>query len=322
MTRDARFFFVSTLMRRPRDKRRGAGYRGVVVEHRDRPVRAAPHVVLERERRGRVDCEVALHPPETPQDVTALAVDLVDRRRVPRRDEEIPIRVEGDRVEMEIVDVPRRRDLRHVRLVDTDVLVAPPFEQHAATRDVDLLDDPGDEARHRRRRDLAVDGDERSAFRRQQQLVQIAVAPASGLHRGDLVIGRVEDDPASAFGAENGALVPGQHGAALVLLHAHVHRGGRAERKEPQGLPGVVDHERAGMALAVRCRLVRARGGGDVERREEDRARSRAVRGEVDRQRRRQQVGTAYVRRGWSMRPAQSAAAARRAPPSRPRPAR
>ena len=63
--------------------------------------------------------------------------------------------------------------------------------------------------------DLAVDGDERSALRREQQLVQVTVAPAPGLHRGDLVIRRIEDDPASTLGAEDSALVPRQHGAAL-----------------------------------------------------------------------------------------------------------
>ena len=238
--------------------------------------------MLEAERCSRVDREVALHSAETPQHLPALAVDLVDRRRVARRDEQVPVGVELDRVEVEVVDVAGRPDLRDVRLVDADMLVAPPLEQHAPARDVDFLHDPGHEARHVRRRDLAVDRDQRRVLRREQQLVQVTMAAASRLHARNLVVGRVEDDPAAAVRAEDGALVPRQDGAALVRLHAHVHRRGRAERQEPDRLAMVVDDERPGMALAVRRRLVSARRSGDVERREEDRARRRARRGDVD----------------------------------------
>ena len=54
--------------------------------------------------------------------------------------------VDADRVEVQVVDVPVRRDGELERLVKGDVVEAVPLEQDPTGWDVDLLDDALDQA--------------------------------------------------------------------------------------------------------------------------------------------------------------------------------
>src|SRR5262249_34561545 len=106
----------------------------------------AARVVLPPERRPGPHLEIALLAAQPPEDRTGLAVELVDRARVARRDEVVAVRLLLDRVDVEVVvRVAGRRAAgarqRDVRLVDRDLVEAVPVEEDLARRDVDLLDD-------------------------------------------------------------------------------------------------------------------------------------------------------------------------------------
>src|SRR5207247_8260725 len=74
-----------------------------VVEERDRAVGLASRIVLPRELRSGAHGEAALLPAEAPEHLLRLAVDLVERVRVARRDEEVAVRLDVDGVEVEVV---------------------------------------------------------------------------------------------------------------------------------------------------------------------------------------------------------------------------
>src|SRR6185437_1063612 len=89
--------------------------------------------------------EVALAAAEPPDDRARPAVDLVDGRRVPRRDDQVAAGVDADRVQVEVVAVRLRDEAVAIRLAEPDVVAPVPLEQHLLRRDVDLLDDALDE---------------------------------------------------------------------------------------------------------------------------------------------------------------------------------
>src|SRR5215813_3321180 len=67
--------------------------RRLVVEHRQRSVLLAPHVVLPAEAHATAEREVAALAAETPDDVPGPAVDLVDRVGISRRHEVVAVAV-------------------------------------------------------------------------------------------------------------------------------------------------------------------------------------------------------------------------------------
>src|SRR5580765_3793789 len=89
--------------------------RRAVVEQRDRPVALAAGVVLPLEVRPVAHLEAALLAADLPQDLLRLPVDLVDRVRVARGDEEVAVRLRGDRIQVDVVVRRRLRALLRAR---------------------------------------------------------------------------------------------------------------------------------------------------------------------------------------------------------------
>ena len=117
----------------------GRGRGTAVVEHRQCPVGAASHVVLECEpvAVGEAGRREVASVPERPDQVPVGAIDLPDRRRVPRRDEEVAVGVDRDRVEVHVVPRgPGAGRRGHDTLAQRYVIEAVPFEDHRAGCDV------------------------------------------------------------------------------------------------------------------------------------------------------------------------------------------
>ena len=220
-------------------------------------------------------CEVALLPAEAPVDLPAVAVDVVDRPRVARVDQQVAVLVEVDGVDVEVV-VRRRGGGRHRRLAlgHRHVVEAVPLEQHAARGDVDLLDHAVEDrpvrgAADRREvvRHLVVDRDQRRPLRRQHELVPVGVEAVPGVDGRDHVVVRVDDVVDALAVPDAGvarALPPREDGLAAVGLGAEVPDlvAGR-ERVEPDRPAAVVDDLGP---LLRRARDVRLRRDEDVAR--------------------------------------------------------
>jgi hypothetical protein len=114
-----------------------------VVEDRQRPVGPAAGVVLVAGGGAGGHLEIAPLAVQPPQDLAALAVDLVGGRGLAGRDDEVPVGVHLYGVYVEVVEglgrVLRRRE---VRLFYTHPLEAVPLEEHLPRLDVQLLHDP------------------------------------------------------------------------------------------------------------------------------------------------------------------------------------
>ena len=231
----------------------------------------------------------------------ALAVELVDRRGMPRRHEQVVVGVDADRVEVEVVDVPRGVGRRPVRLVHGDVVEAVPLEEHLAFLDVELLDDPFGHLTARRSPDRGevrghrvVDREERGAAFGDQELVEIAAVPVSAVHALELAVATVVDHAASAVGASGRALVPGEDGLAAVGLRAEVLRQLGRKRQEPDWLAAVVEDHRAEQARGCRLRREHRVVAGRCD---EDEAGRSPRRRRVDRDRRRVPARLGHERR-------------------------
>ncbi len=149
----------------------------------------------------RAEGEIALRHAEAPLHLAGVAVEPVGGPGVTRVDEQIPVFVEADRVEVKIVPGggPGGRK-RLVALVEADVIEAVPLEEDAPARDVDLLHDTfRDEAgrgaadgreiaRHR-----IVSSDQRRSLRREVELVNVGGEPVAGAHRGEDAVVAIRD---------------------------------------------------------------------------------------------------------------------------------
>ncbi len=137
----------------------------------------AAHPACARSRAGRRTCayfgslKVLRLPPRRQMILPGPAVDLVDGPRVARRDEEVPVVVERDRVQMRVVD--RAAGFRveaRVGVLERDVAEGMPLEQHVAGLDVDLHARSSRPARRSRgpseRPDVPADGAVREHERR------------------------------------------------------------------------------------------------------------------------------------------------------------
>ena len=210
-------------------------------------VRALPHL------------EVALLAAEPPEHLLRLAIDLVDRVRVASRHEEVPVRLDGDRIDVEVVvrrgfctGLCGRR--RGVGLPDCNLRVAVPFEEDALALDVDLLDDsvpdrPLFRASYGREidRQAVVDGEHRGVSLRDQKLVDVADEAVAGADlRHGPVRGVVDDVPAvSDAHIRDVTPPPRQHRLAEIVLDAEVRDAAGVQRLEPDDLAAVVHDHRA-----------------------------------------------------------------------------
>src|SRR5204862_6724335 len=113
---------------------------GAVVEDPDRPVALASRVVLPCEAHAFTEPVIAPLAAEPPEDSAGLPADLVDGLGIACRNEEVAVHVDGDRVDVEVVERGRRlaRRLR-VRLTRRDVVDAMPVEEHPSACEIELL---------------------------------------------------------------------------------------------------------------------------------------------------------------------------------------
>ena len=145
-----------------------------------------------------------------------------------------------------------------VGLGDRDVVEAAPLEEHAATRQGELLHHTADHLPANRASDGRQVGrphlvarDERRVLRRQQELVQVRLPPAARGQPRDDPIGLIEDDVGSPAKSKIGlAFPPRQHRLAVVVTGAEVHRGVRRRRVEPDDVARVVEDQHATLPRA------------------------------------------------------------------------
>ena len=258
--------------------------------------------MLEPERRARTHREAGPLPAELPDDLSGGPGHLVDRAGIPGRDQQVAVRCDRDRVDMEVVERRRRGAAgeRHVGVGHRHVVEAAPFEQHLAGRDVDLLDHagqrhpmrraahPGQVGRHR-----PDGGDERGVLRADDEFVQVDLEPAS-FDGGDGAVGGVGDDRLALPGAPDDLpFPPGEHGVALVALDLEVNPPHALAGREA-GVRRVPDDA----AVPVQDHQPRRAGPGEgISGRRQDEV--RGIRGSGgamagDGQRGRGQIGTAH----------------------------
>ena len=214
-------------------------------------------------------------PPSRHTTLAVLRRDLVDGPGVARRDEQVAVGVDVDRVDVEVVEEVADAG---VGLGRRHVVEAAPLEQHLRARNLELLDDPLDDLL--RAAALAglreVDGaqipggHERRPVGREEELVQVGRLPAAGREPCDLAVGLVEDHVVAVAEPVLGLpLPPGQHRLALVERGLEVRGRLVRGRVEPHRLPVVVEDQHAALAGARRRRDEDA-ARGSARRRVED----------------------------------------------------
>src|SRR5919112_2708555 len=174
---------------------------GAVVEDGDGAVILAPGVVLGNEAGSWAHLEVALLATEAPQDLTVLAVDLVDGGGPFGGDEPVAVEIYLYSVDVEVVE-GRAGVLRRlaVGLLDAHVLQAEPLEEHLPGLDVELL---GDSSPHQAvfrapdrgevRPCLGVGRQERGIMGSDGELVQVSTVTVARLDPLYLPVRAVED---------------------------------------------------------------------------------------------------------------------------------
>src|SRR5215211_3062282 len=154
---------------------------GTVVEDGDGAVSLAASVVLEGALGARTHIEVALLAVQSPCDLPALALYLVDAPGIAGTEEQVAVGLYVYGVDVEVVvDMVGIFGQLDVGLLDVDVLEAVPLEEHFPALDVHLLDDtfPGHAILRATDRGevpspLSVGYQERGVLRGDQELVQV-----------------------------------------------------------------------------------------------------------------------------------------------------
>ncbi len=225
----------------------------VVVEQRDHAGVGPAGVVLAAEARAAPHPEVAPLAAEAPCERAALAVDLVHRARVTRRDQQVAVRPHVDRVQMEVVE--RLAALGTVvALLEGDGVEAVPLEQQAPRRDVDLLDHvvehlavalASDGAQVAS--DRAVGGHQRRPLRGDRHVVDVGAVAADGADAPDLAIRLVEQHVLAVPPPGGEAALPvGEHRPTAVGLDVDVeHLGAGLARLEPHRAAAVIGDQDA-----------------------------------------------------------------------------
>src|SRR5438874_5635520 len=213
------------------------------------------YVVLPLEPCALAEREVAALAAEAPEDPARAPAHLVGGPRISGGDEQVAVGGDVDRVDVEIVEA-RPRPLLDLRLVDGDVLEAAPFPDQAAARKLQLLDDAADDlpasaasdARQIPRHRL-VARHERRVVRRDDELVEVAVAAVRGGKARELAVRRVENDPLTDPEAVHDlALPPCQHRLPAIPPDLEVGHSLVSDRMEPDELAGVVEDHRTALA--------------------------------------------------------------------------
>src|SRR5215217_1579007 len=215
-------------------------------------------VVLKRRLGALAHFEVALLAAQPPEDLAALAIELVQGPRVAGTDDDVAVLRFGRRINVEIVEGGGWALLagREVRLVECDVVEAVPFKQYPASGELDLLDDAvhdGAVFRAAGRAGIPPDGvvraDEGGIARCDSELVQIGAGVAvADPDAGDHLVGLVADHPvAPVLLAGPDPLPPRQHRLTLVRLNAEIEDLLHADlgRVEPDDLSFVVENHGA-----------------------------------------------------------------------------
>ena len=150
-------------------------------------------------------------------------VDVVHRRRVAHRQDQVPGAIERDRVEVVRVPQALGRNLR-VRRAERDVVERMPLEQHETGTDVDLLHDRVDRpAPHAGKMHGPGRGDVRVALGGDEEFVRVLVEAVGGLHGRDLLVVAVVDDALAPAVARVGvSLPPREHRLPEQVLHPEV----------------------------------------------------------------------------------------------------
>ena len=209
--------------------------RGAVVEDHQIAVGQPARVVLPGHQRALAHLERRLGAAEAPDELRRRAIDLVDAPGVARREQEVAVFIDVDRVQVQVVVLAAllRRD-RRLALVEPDAVDRVPLEQHEAGLDVDLLHDAGDHdaaARAAERAqvlDHAVIGHQQGgALRRDRELVQVHRVAVGGADRRHAAVALVVDHPRPAAVADDQAALPPGDAPACPC------RSGRAGRPRP-----------------------------------------------------------------------------------------
>ena len=228
--------------------------------------------MLPREPRSAAHREIASFAAQPPDDRPGAPVDLVDRVGVSRRDEQIAVSAELDRVDVEVVE-RRLPSPLGVGLRKRDVTERVPLEQDTPRRDVELLQAGVDHVAAR-----LVEGDQGGVAQRDRELVFVAGEAVPGADEGDRAVGAAHDHVIAASAAElRAALPPGQHRPATVPLHTEI-GDAEPERMEPDHPAAAVDDQRPTLPEGLL-------------RRDEDVSRRRVTRCHVDRDRGRPEIG-------------------------------
>ncbi len=234
--------------------------RRAVVEDAQDAGAVRADVVLPPEGGARPHLEARPLPAEPPGHLPARAGYLVDGTGIAGRDQELAVRRDRDRVDVEVVERVRlgAAGERLVGVGDRDVVQAVPLEQHAAGRDVDLLHGPGQGhpllrpaqlgqvGRHRPER-----GDQRGVLRGDDELVQVGLQSVARADGGDGPVRTVGDHRlAFPVAGDHAALPPGEHRLAPVGLDLEVHpsrpgagREGGVRRIPDDAAVPVQDHQ-------------------------------------------------------------------------------
>src|SRR5215469_9271252 len=129
---------------------------GGVVEDRQTAVSVRSRMVLPPELTPGAHLEIGLFAVQPPDYRAGLPVDLVDSAGITRRDQQVPVLVDGDGVEVAVIVRPVRASIAAIthaelliRLAYIDwravAIPAVPLEQQLPAGDVDLLDHPGND---------------------------------------------------------------------------------------------------------------------------------------------------------------------------------
>ena len=215
----------------PREEAVHLGRPGAVVEDREPAAGVHDDIVLEGGARPGRKREARVFSAQTPDDLAAAPVDLVRRRGVAHRDDQVAVGGDRDRVHVVGVDdVSRHAGPVLVGLAQLDVVQRVPFEQDQARLDVDLLDDAVDHRPRGSRDGHRRGGDQVGvAAVGHDELVEIRVEAVARADRRNPAIVAVEDDADAAPAAPVlVALPPGQHLLTVKALDAEIRRQQRA----------------------------------------------------------------------------------------------
>src|SRR5215211_3516688 len=205
-----------------------------IIEDGYGAVGLATGVVLPGPPGAWIHLEGTLLAAQPPQDLTALAVDLVDGGGSAGGDKQVGVVIDIYGVDVEVVEGhPGILRWVSVGLFRTYMLQAVPLEEHLAGCDVYLLSYPIQHPILLRATDrgevhpthLAIDRKERGVLRGDEELVMVSLIAVSRPNPLYLAVGAIGYYVlALAMSGHDFALTPREHRLAPIALHLEVHR--------------------------------------------------------------------------------------------------